>query len=472
MKNWKKYISLCLAFSMVASAAMGMGPERSKAAEGTGAVSGGSISSGSAVSTTTPVPTTLPTVTPSATPDLDAYRLPATTLKARGGSKRVRLTWTAISGASGYYVYYRKASESAYVKGAAITQGTTTTYTKKSLEQGVEYYFCIAPYKTVNGTNVEGSLSSSVLVKTVSVAATSKKAEKYATKTSFQKSKTYKTYKRMRSYMNYSKSFAIPGMINTNVAGFGSTTMVPQGMCLAGSYFLITAYDYKKTDYSVIYVVSRAAKSYITTIVLPSKAKVGGIAYDGKNVWISKGTSVASFPYTVITDAVNGGSSYTELAAYNSVHKVNGTASYMGYYNGTLWVGSFKQTSSSMVGYTVGKTTVPTLSAKYTMAVPAKTQGITFNSNGTLLLTRSYRTAKSKSGYISQIRTYIPSYSAVGAKGNIKKNTARAVTTLPPMVEGVAVYGTYTYTLFSSTYYKSCKYPTDRVIAMKTNKLL
>ena len=96
----------------------------------------------------------------------------------------------------------------------------------------------------------------------------------------------------------------------------------------------------------------------------------------------------------------------------------------------------------------------------------------TFNSDGTLLLTRSYRTAKSKSGYISQIRTYIPSYSAVGAKGNIKKNTARAVTTLPPMVEGVAVYGTYTYTLFSSTYYKSCKYPTDRVIAMKTNKLL
>ena len=145
-----------------------------------------------------------------------------------------------------------------------------------------------------------------------------------------------------------------------------------------------------------------------------------------KNVWISKGTSVASFPYTVITDAVNGGSSYTELAAYNSVHKVNGTASYMGYYNGTLWVGSFKQTSSSMVGYTVGKTTVPTLSAKYTMAVPAKTQGITFNSNGTLLLTRSYRTAKSKSGYISQIRTYIPSYSAVGAKGNIKKKYSQS----------------------------------------------
>ncbi len=154
MKNWKKYISLCLAFSMVASAAMGMGPERSKAAEGTGAVSGGSISSGSAVSTTTPVPTTLPTVTPCHT-GFDAYRLPATTLKARGGSKRVRLTWTAVSGASGYYVYYRKASESAYVKGGCHHSGNYHHLQKKSLEQGVEYYFCIAPYKTVNGTNVE-----------------------------------------------------------------------------------------------------------------------------------------------------------------------------------------------------------------------------------------------------------------------------------------------------------------------------
>lgn len=52
------------------------------------------------------------------------------------------------------------------------------------------------------------------------------------------------------------------------------------------------------------------------------------------------------------------------------------------------------------------------------------------------------------------------------------KNTALKVTTLPPMAEGLAVYGTYTYALFSSSYYKSCKYPVDRVIAMKTNKLI
>lgn len=186
-------------------------------------------------------------------------------------------------------------------------------------------------------------------------------------------------------------------------------------MCLAGSYFLISAYDYKKTDYSVIYVVSRSSKSYITSIILPSKAKVGGLAYDGTNVWVSKGKAVASFPYQVVVDAVNAGTAYT-------------------------------------------------------MSVPGKTQGITFNSDSTMILTRSYRTKKAKSGYISQVRTYKPSPAA--ASGKVLKNTALKVTTMPPMIEGMAVYGTYTYALFSSGYYKSCKYPVDRVLALKINKLI
>ena len=106
------------------------------------------------------------------------------------------------------------------------------------------------------------------------------------------------------------------------------------------------------------------------------------------------------------------------------------------------------------------------------MSVPSKTQGITFDSDGTLLLTRSYRTRKSKSGYISQIRTYRPSYQTEDSDGKIKKNAATKVTTLPPMAEGVAIYGTYSYVLFSSSCYTSCKYLVDRVLALKTSKLL
>ena len=263
----------------------------------------------------------------------------------------------------------------------------------------------------------------------------------------------------------------IINMKTTNVGGFTNTTMVPQGMCLAGSYFLISAYDYKKTDYSVIYVVSRSSKSYITSIILPSKAKVGGLAYDGTNVWVSKGKAVASFPYQVVVDAVNAGTAYTTLNNYQSVVSLDLTASYMGYNNGVLWIGSFSQSNSMMRGYSLSnKDTIPSLIPSYTMSVPGKTQGITFNSDGTMILTRSYRTKKAKSGYISQVRTYKPSPAA--ASGKVLKNTALKVTTMPPMIEGMAVYGTYTYALFSSSYYKSCKYPVDRVLALKINKLI
>ena len=40
------------------------------------------------------------------------------------------------------------------------------------------------------------------------------------------------------------------------------------------------------------------------------------------------------------------------------------------------------------------------------------------------------------------------------------------------MKKGVAIYGTYSYVLFSSSCYTSCKYPVDRVLALKTTKLL
>ncbi len=468
-KKTAKAMAMCLTLAMVAGVLPQNSWKEARAAETaaenssqtTGVVSGGSI--------------TGTEVTPTPVPDnqLELYKPAAPTISLRGGSKRIRITWKKVEGADGYVIYSRPSTDSAYTKTATISDGAVTTYDKKSLLQNTTYYFRMTAYKKVGSAIVESDLSTALSAKTASVSATSKTAKKYSTKTSFTKSPAYKTYKKMRTYMNYNKSFAIPGMKTTNVAGFKCTSMVPQAICHAGSYLLISAYDSKGVDYSVIYVISKASKSYITTIVLPSKAKVGGMAYDGTNVWISKGTNVASFPYSVVTDAVNAGTSYTTLAGYSTVNKVNGTASFMGYYNDVLWVGSFSQSSSTMYGYSIAdKKKAPSLQQTYTMAVPSKTQGITFDTDGKMILTRSYRTKKAKSGYISQIRTYYPSYSNVGTNGKILKNTALAVTTMPPMVEGVAIYGTYTYALFSSSHYTSCKYPVDRVIALKTNKLI
>lgn len=441
------------------------------------AVSGAVVSDqGAETEKSTAAPVTGAAVSSSPVPpgDLSAYKPGTPSATARGGSKRVRLTWNPIANADGYYIYSRPSTSAAFQKTAVVTGGDKAEFVQKSLEQGLTYYFCISAYRMVGNTVVEGGLSPTVSAATASVAKTSTAAKKYNTKKKFQSSPAYKTYKKMQSYMKYAKSFAIPGMKNTNVAGFACTSMVPQGICMAESYLLISAYDYKGTDYSVIYVVNKSAKTYVTTIVLPSKAKVGGLAYDGTNIWVSKGSSVACFPYSVVTAAATGGTKFTELANYTSVCKVDTTAGFLGYYDGILWVGKTVNTAKSlMYGYNVSNTsTLPVLKQTYTMTVPSKTQGITFKKDGTLILSRSYRTNKSKEGYISKIKTFSPSYGSPDSSGKIKKNSAKKTTTMPPMVEGVARYGSYIYAVFSSSYYKSCKYPVDRVIALKTSNLI
>lgn len=406
--------------------------------------------------------------------DLSQYAPTApSTVKAISGSKRVRLTWSGVSNADGYYIYMRPSTSASYTKTATVTDGMKLNYVKKSLLQNTKYYFQVAAYHKVGDKEVEGTLSPAVSATTAAVSSTSKGAKKYSTKKVFLKSPAYKKYTKMKSKMNYSKSFAIPGMKITNVAGFACKTMIPQAICYAGNYLLISAYDSKGVEDSVIYVVSKSAKSYLMTIVLPSKAKVGGMAYDGKNIWISKGGSVGCFPYSFVSEAVGSGSAYKTLTAYTSVCKVKTTASYVGYYNGILWVGPNTAGSTRMYGYGVNdKDTTPFLTEQYSMAMPSRTQGITFGSDGTMFVSRSYRNKPSQSGYVSHIRTYRPSYGSASSTGKIKKNTMIVKNAMPPKAEGMAVYGSYMYTVFSSCQYSSCKYPVDRVIALKTSKLV
>lgn len=175
--------------------------------------------SGGAASIATPTPTATasatPTATASATPAATAtvnptlYELDAPTVTARGGSNRVMLSWNKMTGASGYYIYSRKSFESVYQQTAVVKGADTVSYLIKSLPQNTTYYYRVAAYCEVSGTQIEGKLSTAVSAKTAAVSATSKGAKKYSTKAAFTKSPAYKTYKKMRSAMNYNKSFAI-----------------------------------------------------------------------------------------------------------------------------------------------------------------------------------------------------------------------------------------------------------------------
>ena len=53
----------------------------------------------------------------------------------------------------------------------------------------------------------------------------------------------------------------------------------------------MTAYDAGKKYPSVIYAINPVNKKLVSTILLPNKYHVGGIAFDGERIWLTGDTS-------------------------------------------------------------------------------------------------------------------------------------------------------------------------------------
>lgn len=417
----------------------------------------------SPAATATTVATTVPVTAP-ATPLVTGIR---------GGTKRVKLYWNKVSNADGYYIYYSTSKNGTYSKLKNITSGSTVKYVKKSLLQNQTYYFKISAYRK-NGTGqVESPLSVVYSATTGKVSATSTAGKTYSSKTKFKKSNSYKKFSMLKN-ANYTRTFAIPGMKNTNVAGFASSKMIPQAACLAGGYLLVSAYDKSGEDESVIYVINKSTKAYITTIVMPNKTKLNAMAYDGNHIWVTQKKKVSYFSYDVITQAIGSGSQYYELTSFTDTLPILTTGSYMTYYNNILWVGAYHATATTNAyGYSLTKDSSGRIALQqiYYMAIPSRTRAISFDADGYLYVTRSSKQVSSAAGYISQVRSFRPSLSTPTKNGGIKKNALLKKTKLPEMAMGSAVYGTYLYHVFASCQYKKCTYKVDRVVAVKLTKL-
>lgn len=390
----------------------------------------------------------------------------------KGGDKRVKLYWNKVKNVDGYCVYYSTNINGTYTR-VMLSSPDAVKYVKKSLAQNTTYYFKLSAYRKGESDYLESPLTEAFSATTGSVPVTSTAAKKYSTTAKFKKSNIYKNFKMIRE-ANYTKTFATPGMKNTNVAGFASAKMVPQGMCLAGAYLLVSAYDKTGEDESVIYIINKSSKGYLTTLVMPNKTKLNALAYDGQNIWVTQGKKVSYFPYTAITGAVTSGSQFTELSAFTDTLPILTTGSCMTYYNNTLWVGAYNASqTTNAYGYTLTKDATSgkiTLTQKYYMTIPNRTRAMAFDAEGYLYLTRSAKKNSSISGYISQVRIFKPSLDAPSKKGNIKKNKLRS-RKMPDMAMGCAVQGKFLYNVFASCKYAKSTYKVDRVMAIKLAKM-
>lgn len=202
------------------------------------------------------------------------------------------------------------------------------------------------------------------------------------------KSNAYNTYTDFFTKVDYTpnKNFIIPGL---------NSSMVPQGMCDTGSYILISAYDKEKEKNSCIYVINKSTGNLVKTIYLyDSKSHVGGLAYDGKNVWIANGnqSTVSKILSSSITYAKDGEFIQCDKYEVKTAEGGNVVASFATYSKDILWVGQYKKKDNTYVyGYDISEVNSLNLelTEKYRIEIPEKIQGMVFDKSSRVILSQS-----------------------------------------------------------------------------------
>lgn len=305
-------------------------------------------------------------------------------------------------------------------------------------------------------------------------------------------------YEEFSNVLDLEESFPIPGLRRTNVTEMvkvslegeiqyetngkqvDSYHMIPQGLCFAGDYIIISAYDGKARYHSVLYVLDLETRQYLTTIVLEDKNHVGGITFDGENVWIAKSgdNALSRISYVRVDKAVSAGQDSIAVS-YDETCSISCRASFVTYYDKVLWVGVFEMGSdnvSVLRGFSYEKMDgVTGLFQKHELFLPELSNGAAIQKiNGRLCLIVDASHGRRNSSGIFVYELHMEEDNFENAVCELKSKYI-----FPPMVEEVEFYGDYIYFIFESAATKysmnrvnRCKYPVDRVCAVRQDKLL
>lgn len=290
---------------------------------------------------------------------------------------------------------------------------------------------------------------------------------------------TLNHYKNFQSLYREEYSTAIPGLAATDVMGNVSTQMVPQGICIAGDYMLVTAYDNNGGN-SVVYVLSNeepANRQFLTTIVLPDANHVGGITYDGKRVWIAKSTTrkCSVIDYDIIKNAAESRDNSYFLNSYTQNVTCGAVASFIAYHDGRIWVGTYSNRNSGMGtlrSYDIIEGEKLALAEREEITIPGYANGVSFMENDG----DTYMAVSTSKGryFHSEIYFYKVAKDIDGER-NLYYNYGSGK--FPPMAEELVCDGENTYLLFESSAtcystekYNRCSYPVDRICALSTAK--
>lgn len=205
----------------------------------------------------------------------------------------------------------------------------------------------------------------------------------------------------------------IPGMPDTKVYDFlnnyiFSVSQCPQGLCITDDYVLITSYSTDSDALGELMVFDKDDGEYKVTLGMDAKSHLGGIAFDGENVWVcnSNDNTLERISYDFIDLMATANSKQVvDATGVVDVFKVKNKPSCITYYGGRLWIATHNVLlESDMIAYYYdedgGK-----LESLSTYKIPSQVQGVAFDESGKVYLSTSY--GRQSSSYIKCYKSLI-----------------------------------------------------------------
>ena len=270
----------------------------------------------------------------------------------------------------------------------------------------------------------------------------------------------------------------IPGMPLTREKDYMNNLMesdgqCPQGICITDDYYMITAYC-SDDDESLgsLYIFDKSSGEYLVTIGMKKRSHLGGLTFDGKNVWICHSDSWAleriSYSYIQKVASMKP-KAFVDATGRFTEYRVSNMPSCVTAHDGMLWVATHNvYFKSVMIAYEFRDGELKKME-RY--RIPEKVQGVAFDAEDNVYLSTSYGRDKS---------SYLRVYKSLAAMDEAPGNPTIKVE-MPPCSEDISIAEGEVYVLFESA---SQKYfegtdgrglsiaPIDKILTIKTQSVL
>lgn len=240
----------------------------------------------------------------------------------------------------------------------------------------------------------------------------------------------------------------IPGMPSTRVEDYlnnaiSSEAQCMQGLCFTPEYILMTAYAESKNLPGALMIFDRETGAFLVTLEMKKESHLGGIAFDGKNVWVCHSNSNTleriSYEYIqILTENTVG--KCVDASGITEEYSLENKPSCITCYGGRLWVATYsKFFNSQMLSYTFDENS-DKLIALGVYNIPCRVQGVAFDEDGSVYLSTSLGRNNS---------SYLKGYSSLLTMTK-KPSEPTVKIEMPPCSEEIAIENGSLYVLFES----------------------